>query len=477
MSGGQRIYDGTTYPLPSADRSDGGTLVCMAHNRFYDNSMAMGQESLELFVQCKPAVTTEVYGTFNYSGDSVVVLEGAPLSVGCMVTEANPAVDAISWSGGSANADGAWLNFTEISRDHGGYYTCQAKNTFWDLSVGFAYVTINIEVQYEYSVVVPVVSTMSVIVVLAVSVVVVVDLLRKRKRKLMRDRRLEGETDHQYQELDLRDIPQASVYATLEQYASLSNTKSDTTTEYVMPGETFLEFPKEYVRQKDLIGEGTFGRVFKAEAWELCGRDGVTVVALKAIKDNATEDDKQKLTDELELLKTIGRHKNVLSLIGCCTKTEPTYLLLDYMALGNLQAYLRDFRKSNAGNYANDEGKSLSLSSGDLLSFARQTASAMVYLSSKKVLHRDLAARNVMLNDYKICKVTNVGRDLENLRGNGDNNKTRELIRWMAPEALWYSEFSIESDVWSFGVVVWEIVTLGECTDKEWLWHQRLPTP
>ncbi|XP_070550441.1 B-cell receptor CD22-like [Ptychodera flava] len=147
MSGGQRIYDGTTYPLASANRSDEGTLVCMAHNRFYDNSTAMGQESLELFVQCKPAVTTEVYGTFNYSGDSVVVLEGAPLSVGCMVTEANPAVDAISWSGGSANADGAWLNFTEISRDHGGYYTCQAKNTFWDLSVGSADVTINIEVQ------------------------------------------------------------------------------------------------------------------------------------------------------------------------------------------------------------------------------------------------------------------------------------------------------------------------------------------
>ncbi|XP_070550452.1 tyrosine kinase receptor Cad96Ca-like [Ptychodera flava] len=128
-----------------------------------------------------------------------------------------------------------------------------------------------------------------------------------------------------------------------------------------MPGEIVLEFPKEYVRQKDLIGEGTFGRVFKAEAWELCGRDGVTVVALKTIKDNATEDDKQKLTDEFELLKTIGRNKNILSLIGCCTKTEPMYLLLDYMALGNLQKYLRDFRKSHTDNYANAEGKSPSL--------------------------------------------------------------------------------------------------------------------
>ncbi|XP_070549486.1 tyrosine kinase receptor Cad96Ca-like [Ptychodera flava] len=296
---------------------------------------------------------------------------------------------------------------------------------------------------------------------LAVLVVVIVAVWRKRKRKLVRDRKVEGETDHHYQELELRDLPQPPVYTTIEQYASLSNTKSDTNTEYAMPGEIVLEFPKEYVRQKDFIGEGTFGRVFKAEAWELCDRDGVTVVALKTTKDNATEDDKQKLTDEFELLKTIGRNKNILSLIGCCTKTEPVYLLLDYMALGNLQKYLRDFRKSHTDNYANAEGKSPSLSSGDLISFARQTGNAMAYLTSKKVIHGDLAARNVMLNDDKICKLTNFGRDLENLRGDADDNKTRLPVRWMAPEALWSSEFSIESDVWSFGVVVWEIVTLG----------------
>ncbi|XP_070549484.1 fibroblast growth factor receptor 3-like [Ptychodera flava] len=231
----------------------------------------------------------------------------------------------------------------------------------------------------------------------------------------------EGETDPQYQELDLRNIPEPPVYTTLEQYASLSNTKSDTNTEYAMPGEIVLSFQK----------------------------------------NNATEDDKQKLTDELELLKTVGLHKNILSLIGYCTKTEPVYLLLDYMALGNLQKYLRDFRKSNTDNYANAEGKLPSLSCGDLLSFARQTASAMVYLSSKKVIHGDLAARNVMLNDDKMCKITNFGRDLDNLRGNGNDNKMRLPVRWMAPEVLWSSEFSIESDVWSFGVVVCEIVTLG----------------
>ncbi|XP_070549483.1 fibroblast growth factor receptor 4-like [Ptychodera flava] len=462
-----------TFDLGVVHRWINGSYYCIANTTFADQSVDSGiSTKIPIIVHYKPSISDE-------DKEIMDVIIGSSVSLNCTV-DAYPDAN-ITWKKDGENLDfgedSSIYNITFVVENDGGKYICIAENY---LGTDQREIQLNVILSGGSSVAVPVVSTLFVIMVLAVLAVVFVAVWRKRKRKLLRERRLqeeadhpyqeidlkdipqlEGENDPQYQELDLRDIPQASVHPNLEQNASLSNTKSDTNTEYAMPGEIVLEFPKEYVRQKDFIGEGTFGRVFKAEAWELCDRDGVTVVALKTTKDNAPEDDKQKLTGELELLKTIGRHKNILSLVGYCTKTEPTYLLLDYMALGNLQKYLRDFRKSNADNYTNAEGKSPSLSSSDLISFAGQIASAMVYLSSEKVIHGDLAARNVMLNDDRICKVTNFGRDLDNLRGNADDNETQLPVRWMAPEVLWSSEFSIEGDVWSFGVVVWEIVTLG----------------
>ncbi|XP_070550919.1 tyrosine kinase receptor Cad96Ca-like [Ptychodera flava] len=177
-----------------------------------------------------------------------------------------------------------------------------------------------------------------------------------------------------------------------------------------MPIEILLEFPKEKVHQKGIIGEGTFGKVAKAEAWGLAGIEGPTIVALKTLKDNATGEDRKRLLDELGLLKNIGRHKHILSLVGCCTKTDDVYMLFDYMELGNLQQYLRKSRECIATDYLEAGETSPVLTSGDLIIFAGQVASAMEYLSSKKCVHGDLAARNVMVNGGRICKVTNFGR-------------------------------------------------------------------
>ncbi|XP_070550453.1 tyrosine-protein kinase receptor Tie-1-like [Ptychodera flava] len=133
-------------------------------------------------------------------------------------------------------------------------------------------------------------------------------------------------------------------------------------------------------------------------------------------------------------------------------------MLFEYMELGNLQDYLRKSRNCIATEYLEAGETSPVLTSGDLIIFAGQIASAMEYLSSKKCVHGDLATRNVMLNGGRICKVTNFGRDL---RSHSNAKECSQRVRWMAPEAIQASEFSTKSDVWSFGVVVWEIVTIG----------------
>ncbi|XP_070550559.1 fibroblast growth factor receptor 2-like [Ptychodera flava] len=409
------------HTIDRADRSDAGLYTCTAVNTFYDGEKGMGYNTTQLVVECK-------YTKYNQPKDETIeVAIGSSVSLHCNV-DAYPIAE-ITWAKNGVKLDTgdnfSKLLISNVDASHGGGYLCTAENY---LGVDEHKIQLNVnEQERQSSVVGPVVSTV-VAIVCVVAVAVASVFVIKRRKKMTSDR--------------------PSVYTSLETYAALSNSKSDSDIVYAKPGDIVLEFPKEYVRPKDVIGEGTFGRVAKAEAWELAGSEGVNIVALKTVKDNASQDDKKRLIDELELLKTIGQHKHVLSLIGCCTKTEPVYLLFEYMALGDLQKYLRESRKANTDNYANARTRSASLTSSDLC------------------IHGDLAARNVLLNADKICKVTNFGRDLDNLRGSGDDKKTRLPVRWMAPEALWSSEISTKSDVWSFGVVVWEIVTLGRLKQK-----------
>ncbi|XP_078584817.1 tyrosine kinase receptor Cad96Ca-like [Branchiostoma floridae x Branchiostoma japonicum] len=155
-------------------------------------------------------------------------------------------------------------------------------------------------------------------------------------------------------------------------------------------------------------------------------------------------------------LKLIGTHPNVVSFLGCCTDTEPLYLLLEFVPGGSLQSILR----SSQQTYENLHGGNKSLSSRNLTKFAWDVAKGMSFLSSKKILHRDLATRNVLVSADRTCKVSDFGLSRE-----GDEyertTKTRLAVRWMAPESLFHRKYSTKTDVWAFGVLLWEIVTLG----------------
>ncbi|XP_073943281.1 tyrosine kinase receptor Cad96Ca isoform X2 [Choristoneura fumiferana] len=221
------------------------------------------------------------------------------------------------------------------------------------------------------------------------------------------------------------------------------------------------EFPRHRLRIFNIVGEGAFGQVWRAQAIDIDGKKGEQTVAVKTLKENASEKEKSDLVQELIVMKNLGTHPNVVRLIGCCTEKEPTLVIMEFVSLGKLQQFLRDSRAER--HYGNTHAGSQFLTSRDLTHFAFQVARGMDFLSSKGIIHRDLAARNVLITEERMCKVADFGfaRDVAGTHVYERKSDGRLPIRWMAPESLYDDIFSVKSDIWSFGVLLWEIVTLG----------------
>ncbi|CAH0725275.1 unnamed protein product, partial [Brenthis ino] len=221
------------------------------------------------------------------------------------------------------------------------------------------------------------------------------------------------------------------------------------------------EFPRHRIRIFNIVGEGAFGQVWRAQAIDIDGKKGEQTVAVKTLKENASEKEKTDLIQELTVMKNLGNHPNVVRLIGCCTEKEPTFVIMEFVSLGKLQQFLRDSRAER--HYGNTHGGSQFLTSRDLTHFAFQVARGMDFLSSNGIIHRDLAARNVLITEDRTCKVADFGfaRDVAGTHVYERKSDGRLPIRWMAPESLYDDIFSVKSDIWSFGVLLWEIVTLG----------------
>lgn len=153
--------------------------------------------------------------------------------------------------------------------------------------------------------------------------------------------------------------------------------------EIKVPGYDRWEFPRHRLKVFNILGEGAFGQVWRCEANDIDGIDGVSVIAVKTMKENAIESEKKDLVSELQVMKTLEPHVNVVRLLGCCTEKDPVFVLLEYVALGKLQTFLRNSRVEK--NYNNTSGKSKTLTSHCLVSYMYQVARGMEFLSSRGV--------------------------------------------------------------------------------------------
>lgn len=252
-------------------------------------------------------------------------------------------------------------------------------------------------------------------------------------------------------------------------YKSNVGYKVDYSNQVLIPSDDW-EVDCRQLKFASHIGQGAFGKV-------VTGYYKDQRVAIKLVRDCAPISYKEDLLAEIALMKRLGSHPNIVSMVGACTMVEPICLVMEYVPYGNLQNFLKKCRlegeltiqagRSPQLNYSiMDEHGGINegiVTPADLLSFARQVAMAMEYLGEKKYVHRDLAARNVLLGYDKIIKVCDFGlsRDIYNDHQYKKLTNGKLPLKWMAVESLRDRVFTTQSDVWSFGILLWEIVTMG----------------
>ncbi|KFZ55923.1 Insulin receptor, partial [Antrostomus carolinensis] len=238
-------------------------------------------------------------------------------------------------------------------------------------------------------------------------------------------------------------------------YAS-SNPEYLSTSDVYVPDE--WEVPRDKITLLRELGQGSFGMVYEGIAKDIVKGEPETRVAVKTVNESASLRERIEFLNEASVMKGFSCH-HVVRLLGVVSKGQPTLVVMELMAHGDLKSYLRSLRP-DAENNPGRPPPTLR----EMIQMAAEIADGMAYLNAKKFVHRDLAARNCMVAEDFTVKIGDFGmtRDIYETDYYRKGGKGLLPVRWMAPESLKDGVFTAYSDVWSFGVVLWEISSLAE---------------
>ncbi|XP_078412186.1 insulin receptor-like isoform X1 [Cetorhinus maximus] len=232
--------------------------------------------------------------------------------------------------------------------------------------------------------------------------------------------------------------------------------------EYISASDVYV--PDEWEVSRDKIellrelGQGSFGMVYEGIAKDVVKGCPETRVAVKTVNESASLRERIEFLNEASVMKAFSCH-HVVRLLGVVSKGQPTLVVMELMTHGDLKSYLRSLRP-DAENNPGCPPPTLK----EMIRTAAEISDGMAYLNAKKFVHRDLAARNCMVGEDYTVKIGDFGmtRDIYETDYYRKGGKGLLPVRWMAPESLKDGVFTTYSDVWSFGVVLWEVSTLAE---------------
>ncbi|CAG9860435.1 unnamed protein product [Phyllotreta striolata] len=215
--------------------------------------------------------------------------------------------------------------------------------------------------------------------------------------------------------------------------------------DYSIPAVKNYELNRNQIELQEILGEGQFGDVHKGIVKT---KDNLLIpVAVKTCKGDADAATTEKFLEEAYIMQKFD-HQHIIKLIGVCSES-PVWIVMELAKMGELRSYLQKNKNR--------------LDLATLLLYAYQLSTALSYLESKKYVHRDIAARNVLVSTDKCVKLADFGLS----RWMGDDqsyykaSKGKLPIKWMSPESINFRRFTTASDVWMFGVCIWEILMLG----------------
>uniref|UniRef100_A0A669CIY9 Inactive tyrosine-protein kinase 7 n=1 Tax=Oreochromis niloticus TaxID=8128 RepID=A0A669CIY9_ORENI len=445
-------------------RSDAGNYTCIASNSL--------QGEIRAFV----TLTVAVYVRFKVEPDNTTVYQGHTAILHCQATgDPKP---HIHWVGKDKPLDisnnrrfqtmpNGSLVIRDVTTDDTGKYTCVAGNScsikdrmvqlYVVASVCYPCGQVNNHSHAPYKMI----QTIGLSVGAAVAYIIVVLGLMfycKRRRSAQRMQKGQDGEEPEMECLNGGAVQQnGHTTAEIQEEVALTNMGTIATTEkrHSHVNNDKLHFPRTNLQTITTLGKGEFGEVLLSKAKGIEEGEEETVVLVKSLQ---TRDEQLQLDfrREAEMFAKLS-HPNVVRLLGLCREADPHYMILEYYDLGDLKQFLRISKSKD------DKVKSQPISTKTKVSICTQVAQGMEHLSNHRFVHKDLAARNCLISSQRRVKVSSLSLSKDVYNSEYYHYRQAWIpLRWLPTESVFEDDFSTKSDVWAFGVLMWEVFSHGE---------------